>query len=349
MTRAAAHENEMKNASRSQPSAALPPPPRDPVMLHLHTRIEQFARLPPRVNVLILGETGVGKEELANVIHRASNRREGPFVVVNCGAIAESLFEREVFGHKKGAFTHATSDAPGYFELAQGGTLLLDEIGELPRALQCKLLRIVEDRRVFRVGDPKPRPLDVRIIAATNQDLEACVTQGTFRSDLYQRLKAIELHVPPLRARPDDIIPLAEYLLDDERRGFGLSKSVSLSRETIDCLLGYDYPGNVRELRHALSSAILQCSGEMILPEHLPRRMTDRGQMGSSAGKTGRRERQRAIESELILWALEQTAGNQTRAAKMIGMPLRTFVARLDRLGIPRPKKMTAHMRGPMT
>jgi DNA-binding NtrC family response regulator len=297
---------------------------------------------------LILGETGVGKEELANVIHGASDRSNRPFVVVNCAAIAESLFEREIFGHKKGSFTNATSDEPGYFEQANGGTLLLDEIGELPRNLQCKLLRIVEDRRAFRVGDPKPRPLDVRIIAATNQDLETCVGRGTFRSDLYHRLKAVELHVPSLRERPADIVPIAEYLLDDERRGFGLSKSVTLSPEAIDCLMGYDYPGNVREFRYALSTAILQCRGESIRPEHLPRRMTGNAQIGLEAEETCRRTRRRAIESERILWALEQTAGNQTRAARMIGMPLRTFVSRLDRLGIPRPKKMTAHARPPL-
>lgn len=322
------------------------PTPSDPAMLDLHVRIEQWAHLPPRANVLIFGETGVGKEVVARKIHRSSKRAQGPFIVVNCAAITESLFERELFGHKKGAYTDAKTDEAGFFEQADGGTLLLDEIGELPRALQAKLLRVVEERNVFRVGDPKPRPIDVRILAATNQHLETCVARGTFRSDLYHRLNAIEIEVPPLRLRPADIVPLAQTLLDEERRGYGLSTSFRLSPETVVCLQRYAYPGNVRELRHALASAILQCRDDVIRPEHLPPRMSGRCCASSEHGTMDRRSTRRAVEFERIRWALVQTAGNQTRAARLINMPLRTFVSRLDEIGIARPKKTVAHWRG---
>ncbi len=344
MLRAIAQKNGKNSAAPNQ-SPAAPPSPRDPVMIELHTCIANFAQHPPRFNVLILGETGAGKEELARAIHRASDRADKPFVVFNCAAIAEALFERELFGHKRGSFTGAIFDEPGYFERAEGGTLLLDEIGDLPRDMQCKLLRIVEERCVFRVGDTMPRPIDVRIIAATNKDLEACVDTGTFRADLYERINTVELKVPPLRERPADIIPLAEYLLAKEGRNLGISRSLILSPEVQEFLTAYDFPGNVRELKNALASAILQCRGDMILRDHLPRRMRDRARVGSACGKANGLARRDVIDSDRILWALQQTAGNQTRAARMIGMPLRTFVARLDRLGIPRPKKMLVHAR----
>lgn len=322
--------------------------PRDPVMIELHERIEYLAKLPPLANVLILGETGVGKEVLARTMHGMSNRAEKPFVVVNCAAIADSLFERELFGHKKGAYTDAKFDEPGYFEQADGGTLLLDELGELPRKLQAKLLRVVEEFKVFRVGDPKPRPIDVRIISATNQPLEDAVDQGSFRRDLYHRLAAVEIEIPPLRNRPADIPALAEFLLEEACRGFGLSTPRRLAPQTLDRLLRYEYPGNVRELRHALSSAILQCRDEVILPEHLPRRMGERYVVASEPPPLDRRSALRAVEFERIRWALVETAGNQTQAARLIDMPLRTFVSRLDELGIRRPKKMVAHARRPV-
>lgn len=334
---------------RQNNASSMPAPaPSDPVMRDLYARIEHWADLPPRANVLISGETGVGKEVVARAIHRLSKRARGPFVVVNCAAIAESLFERELFGHKKGAFTDAKTDEVGFFEQADGGTLLLDEIGELPKALQSKLLRVVEERLVFRVGDPKPRPIDVRIISATNRHLETCVANGTFRSDLFHRLNAIEIVVPPLRTRPADIIPLARYLLDEERRGLGLSSAFRLAPETIACLQQYVFPGNVRELRHALASAILQCRDEVIRPEHLPRRMNGRAIVSSGQATMDRRALRRAAEFEQIKWALGETGGNQTRAASLIGMPLRTFVTRLDRYGFRRPKKMDAHRQRPL-
>lgn len=337
----------MKKECQTNSPDSHGPSLRDVVMIDLYDRAMHIANLPPRANVLILGETGAGKEVLAKSIHRLSKRADAPFVIVNCAAIAESLFERELFGHKKGAYTDAKTDAPGYFEKAHGGTILLDEIGELPRAMQPKLLRVVEERSVCRVGDPTPRPTDVRIIAATNRNLESCVAQGTFRSDLYHRLNAIEVEIPPLRMRPTDILPLAEYLLDDERRGFGLSTAFRLSREAIECLLRYEYPGNVRELRYALSSAILQCRDDLIRPEHLPRRMTTRVIASSVRETMDRRSIRREAEFERIRWALVETGGNQTRAARLIDMPLRTFVSRLDALGIPRPKKNVLHTRRP--
>lgn len=311
----------------------------DPAMVSLYENIAYLATLPPCANILILGETGVGKEELTKTIHRLSRRSQGPFVAVNCPAIPESLIERELFGHVRGAFTDAKTGEPGYFEQANGGTILLDEIGELSLAMQVKLLRVVEERRVRRLGDSHSRPFDARIIAATNQNLEERVAHGTFRQDLYYRLSAIEINVPPLRMRPGDIVPLAEHLLDHVGREFGLSGQTQLSAEAMACLRRYEYPGNVRELRCAMLSALVQSRGNTIRPEHLPPRMTARNNTRMQHEHNDQRVRRRAADRERILWALGQTGGNQTRAARLIDMPLRTFVTRLDEMGIARPKK----------
>jgi DNA-binding NtrC family response regulator len=314
-------------------------------MIELNERIKHIASLPPRANVLIHGETGVGKEIMARSLHEMSTRSHKPFVVVNCAAIAESLFERELFGNKKGAYTDAKFDEIGYFERAEGGTILLDEIGELSRTLQAKLLRIVEENKVFRIGDPIPRDTDLRIIAATNQNLEMAVEKGSFRKDLYYRLAAVEIEIPALRRRPADIPVLAEFLLDEECRGYGLPAPIRLAPQTLEKLLQYEYPGNVRELRAALSFAILQCRGELILPEHLPRRMRARRVASLESLPTDSSSQRRVAEYERMTWALNETAGNQTRAAKLIHMPLRTFVSRLEAFGIARPKMTDAHER----
>lgn len=317
-------------------------PSRDPAMRELLARIDTLAHRSSLAKVLILGETGVGKEVLARRIHQASLRKHGSFVVANCAAITETLFEREFFGHKKGAFTGAITNEPGYFEMAHGGTLFLDELGDLPWILQAKLLRIIEDGQVKRLGDSIVRTVDVRIIAATNRNLEQDILHGAFRLDLFHRLNSVEIHVPPLRERRADIPALAEYLLAAQCTEHDFP-APRLSSETMECLLSYPYPGNVRELRQAILSAALQCPGDEIRPEHLPRRMLQGRQR--LAGESNAQKSRQATEYERIRWALNQTAGNQTRAAALLDMPLRTFVSRLKRHGIPGPKQRSAHER----
>jgi two-component system, NtrC family, response regulator AtoC len=347
MTREVMHDAEANNHRRNGASALALSELRDPAMVELRKQFQDIAPLAPRACVLILGETGVGKDVLAKELHYASPRRDKPLVVVNCVAVVESLFERELFGHKKGAFTDAKTDELGYFEQAQGGTLFLDEVGDLSLVHQPKLLRIIEDRLLYRVGDPRPRPIDVRIIAATNKDLHACVEQGTFRRDLYYRLSGFEIEIPPLRMRPEDIPLLAEWLVKDEQQWLGSSTPMRLSDEAMVCLQSYTFPGNVRELRHAMMSAITRCRGNVILPQHLPPQFNGRRATSMPDDPYGRVVIRRSGEIEQIKRALVENAGNQTRAARSIGMPLRTFVSRLDKYGISRPKKRDAHARRP--
>jgi DNA-binding NtrC family response regulator len=347
MIRDVIHDAEANNHCRRAADAFALPELRDPAMKELRQQVREIAQLAPRACVLISGETGVGKDVLAKELHHASPRADKPFVAVNCVAIAESLFERELFGHKKGSFTDAKTDEQGYFEQARGGTLFLDEIGDLSLVHQPKLLRIIEDRLLYRLGDPRSRPVDVRIIAATNKDLRTCVEQGTFRRDLYYRLSGIEIEIPPLRMRPDDIPVLADWLLKDEQQWLGSPRPMQLSHEAIACLQSYDFPGNVRELRHAMMSAITRCRGELILPHHLPAQLTRQRSSSMRDDPSGRVASRRAGELERIERALTENAGNQTRAARAIGMPLRTFVMRLDKYGIRRPKKSDAHARRP--
>jgi two-component system, NtrC family, response regulator AtoC len=317
----------------------------DPVMMRIHARIGKLAKMPPGTNVVIMGETGVGKEIAAKMLHDLSKQSRGKIITVNCAALPESMFERELFGHNKGAFTDATSDEPGLFEQAHGGTIFLDEIGDLPRNLQCKLLRVVEERRVRRLGSSVSRAIDVRIIAATNVDLEKAVENGSFRQDLYYRLCGVTLVIPPLRARAVDIPALAAHLLEEERQRLEWPMRLRLAPETVTCLQVYSFPGNVRELRYGLSAAILESEDEWIRPEHLPSRMRmDAKKMPPRSELHDARTQKRLVECERIRRALEQTAGNQTRAARLLGMPLRTFVARLDRHGFARPKKSAAHI-----
>ncbi len=339
MVRQAAAEIE-----KSKPPSRDVPVSRDPAMLDILARIDTLSHRSSHAKVLLLGESGVGKELLARRIHQTSLRRDEPFVPVNCAAIADTLFEREFFGHKRGAFTGAVIDEPGYFELAHRGTLFLDELGDLPIDMQAKLLRVIEDGHVRRLGDSAVRIVNVRIIAATNKHLEDDVERGSFRLDLFHRLNSVEMYVPALRERRADIPALAEYLLATQCAEHDLPVP-RMAPETLECLLDYHYPGNVRELRQALLSAVLQCSGDVVRPEHLPRRMVE-GRQGLARDTNSRRSKQ-AAERERICWALEKMAGNQTRAAKLLGMPLRTFVSRLVRYGIPRPKQRIAHERRP--
>ncbi len=274
--------------------------------------------------VLLTGESGVGKEVVALALHRESARAQGPYVALNCAAIPETLLESELFGHEKGAFTGATAVHKGMFEQAGGGTLLLDELGEMPAALQAKLLRVLEIRKVVRLGSTRERDADVRVIAATNRDLEADVQSGRFRQDLYFRLNVFPIHIPPLRERRGDILPLARHFLSI----LGSSPartSPTLSAASEAALLVYGWPGNVRELQNAVERATILADGEVLTPEHLglpP--ASDVGGVAQATQTTGGLTL-KDLEKRAIVAALEEVDGNRRKAAKRLGIALRTL------------------------
>jgi DNA-binding NtrC family response regulator len=275
--------------------------------------------------VLVTGESGTGKELVARAVHRASGRSE--ILAVNCGAIPDQLLESELFGHVKGAFTGAGSDKLGLFHAAHGGTLFLDEIGELPLALQPKLLRAIETGEVRRVGEVRSRRLDVRIVAATHRELEAEVEEGRFREDLYWRLRVLHLEIPPLRERPEDVPALVEgYLQRARARG-----RRSVSPEAMAVLADYDWPGNVRQLLNTLESVLVFTPGHEIGPDDLPPEI--RRATGNRAVVRSAAERELTLgelERDYIFEVLRRTGGNKTRAAEMLGLPRRTLYRRLD-------------------
>jgi two-component system, NtrC family, response regulator AtoC len=313
-------------------AAAAAPPRTGEAMRRVHALAEKAAA--GTINVLIIGETGVGKELLAETVHRASPRRGGPYVCLNCAALSETLLESELFGHERGAFTGAVQAKLGLLETAARGTLFLDEVGELPLSTQAKLLRVIETREVARLGSVRPRRIDVRFIAATNRDLEAEVARGAFRRDLYFRLNGITLSIPPLRARVDEIRPLTETFVRQVCRDLGRPPPM-VPPSILANLEAYAWPGNIRELKNVIERAVLLCEGPVLEPEHLPleRSLTESQKMTTSAAGIARSERDRIIN------ALAACAGNQSRAAKMLGIPRRTFVSKLDAYKIPRPKK----------
>jgi two-component system response regulator AtoC len=314
------------------------PAPRGEAMQKVHALAERAAA--GTINVLIAGETGVGKELLAETVHRASPRREGPYVCLNCAALSESLLESELFGHERGAFTGAVAAKPGLLETAAGGTLFLDEVGELPLATQAKLLRVIETREVTRLGSVRPRRIDVRFIAATNRELEAEVGRGSFRQDLYFRLNGITLTIPPLRTRVDEIPHLAELFARQICRDLGRAPPVLLP-PIIGLLETYAWPGNIRELKNVVERAVLLSMGPVIGREHLP--LDKLSPTTASPTPPPRVESTQKMsaptERDKIITALNACAGNQSRAAKLLGMPRRTFVNKLDAYQIPRPKK----------
>jgi DNA-binding NtrC family response regulator len=277
--------------------------------------------------VLISGESGVGKEVLADVIHAWSPRATGPFVKVNCAAIPENLLESELFGHEKGAFTGASAARVGRFEQASGGTLFLDEIGELSLPLQAKLLRAIQDGRIHRVGSNHETHVDLRVIAASNRNLEDEVKQGRFREDLFYRLNVIELVVPPLRDRPEDILLLANRFLEEFSRG-----RCRLSPAVNECLAHYHWPGNVRELRNVIERAALLARGELILPEQL----TERVRAGANTPRTSSAtlatgEKLEDQEKQVILTALKKHHYNRTETARALGISRRALLYKLQR------------------
>jgi two-component system response regulator AtoC len=284
------------------------------------------------INVLILGETGVGKEVLARRIHHQSVRAGKAFLAVNCAALSEALLESELFGHERGAFTGAGPARPGLLESAPGGSVFLDEIGELPPGLQAKLLRVVEARELTRVGGVRPRPIDVRFVAATNRDLEAEVARGAFRRDLYFRLNGMTLTIPPLRERAGDVPMLARLFARELGARDGRAPAPRIDGEAMALLVRHAWPGNVRELRNVIERALLLAPGGTITPEHLPaeRLAPLVPAVPPARGETGR---------EQVLAALAACAGNQSRAARALGISRKTLLARLDAYGVPRPRK----------
>ena len=282
---------------------------------------------PSSASVLITGETGAGKEIVARTIHKLSPRNSGPFVAINCSAIPESLMESEIFGHERGAFTGAAERRIGCFELADGGTLLLDEIGEMPPQTQAKLLRVLEDRKVRRLGSKTETAVDVRVVAATNKDPEQAVASGQMRQDLYFRLNVFHIHLPPLREHKDDIPALVEHMLRDINAKHG--KSVrGVGAEVMDIFMSHTWPGNIRELRNVLERATIMSEKDLISRASLPDefgRVAAKGPNDLSSIKFPIGTTVDAMERELILQTLHATGNNKTRAAELLAVSLKTL------------------------
>jgi two-component system response regulator HydG len=291
-------------------------------VIELATRIAPFES-----SVLITGESGVGKEVVARLIHSRSIRSKGLLLAINCGALPETLLDSELFGHKAGSFTGAVSDHAGLFEEAAGGTLLLDEIGEISHAMQVKLLRVLQEREIRRVGESRTRPINVRVLAATNRDLQAGIANGSFREDLYYRLRVVEVAIPPLRERREDILPLARFFVERFRTKLKLP-ALRLSPKSIDFLTNYPWPGNVRELENAIEHAAILSRDGRLTPDLFPRGIVHRAAgTPAAAGKRSLAE----VEKEHIQEILRQTGNNRRQAAAILGISTATLWRRLKR------------------
>jgi two-component system response regulator HydG len=285
---------------------------------------------PTESTVLIQGESGTGKEVVARYIHNLSNRVDGPFLSINCGALPENLLESELFGHVKGSFTGAVRDKQGLFAAARGGSFFLDEVGEMPPSLQVKLLRVLQEREAIPVGATEAIPVDVRIIAATNRDLEEEIRRGNFRSDLFYRLNVIALNLPPLRDRRDDLLLLLEAFLQNLAQENG-GEPKALSSEALDAVMVYEWPGNVRELENALEHAVVLSRGNLIEAGSLPERITKRRKEPLVAERSYRNPTLEVIERAYIMWVLQAEGGNKTRAAEVLGIDPSTLYRKLSR------------------
>ncbi len=313
---------------------------KSPAMQEIYAKIEQVAD--SRTTVLVTGESGTGKELVAKAVHYNSARRERPFVALNCAALPETLIESELFGHEKGSFTDATARRVGQFELAHTGTLFLDEIGDLSPATQAKLLRVLQEREFTRVGGVQSIKVDVRIVAATNKNLDEMVRKNQFREDLYYRINVIALYLPPLRERGEDIALLAKHFLakriEEEKRS-----PQEFTKDSLELISHYPWPGNVREMENIIEQAFIWSKGsDVITPEHLPNILRTDTRSTSLRDDTlaGRLSLEKAVmefEREIILDALKRTTYIQTHAAAMLGISRRMLKYRMDTLGISRP------------
>lgn len=310
-----------------------------PEMKRIFDTVKRLANF--NTTILISGESGTGKELLARAIHHNSPRRDKPFVAINCGAIPANLVESELFGHRKGSFTDAIRDKRGLFEEAHGGTIFLDEIGELPLHLQVKLLRVLQEQQIRRVGDEQNIDVDVRVLAATLRDLEADVKVGRFRDDLFYRLNVVSIKLPALRERPEDIPLLVEHFLSKLSRKLGISIT-QIESDALRSLIRYHWRGNVRELENCIERAMVLTDGDIInsdaLPEHLKGSIHElRGPEAVAEGTAlslSIKERTRSLEIELIQRALEKTGGNRTRAAKILEISHRALLYKLKEYGL---------------
>jgi len=310
-------------------------------MQQLRQMIAKVAR--SQAPVHICGDSGTGKELVARLIHDTGPRHDGPFVPVNCGAIPSELMESELFGHKKGSFTGAVADKEGLIRSAEGGTLFLDEVADLPLHMQVKLLRVIQEKSIRPVGETREMPVDVRVLSATHRKLDELVKAGKFREDLYYRINVIELRVPALRERLDDVPPLVDMLLDKIAGQIDVARP-QISDESMDKLLSYSYPGNVRELENILERAVTLCSDDRIEPEDIQLKpgqllsdlpeLAGRDVTVGEAGADGLEGQLESIQREAIVRALEQTRYNKTKAAELLGMTFRQLRYRVKKLGI---------------
>lgn len=314
---------------------------RDRQMQTLHLNLTRAAA--SDAHILLLGETGVGKEVFAQKIHRSSDRRKGPFLSINCSALVDSLLEAELFGYEAGAFTGASRAKPGLIESAHGGTLFLDEIGDMPPLHQAKLLRVIEEQQVLRVGSVEKRSVDVRFVSATNAEIQRCIKQGQFRADLFYRLAGITFNIPPLRKRRSEIVFLAEAFLEECARHHHRRPVPRLSDDAITALMQHNWPGNVRELRNVMNGLVVMCPHDFILPEHL--NLEEAAVLSIQSGDTVEpslprlRVRDTETERDLMQLALKRCGGNQTAAAALLGISRRTMVNRMQQYDFPRPRR----------
>ena len=335
----------LKGVAAAKPAETSELIGRSDVMRRMREMIQKVAR--SQAPVHIAGESGTGKELVARMIHESGPRSDGPFIAINCGAVPAELMESEFFGHKKGSFTGAVSDKPGLFETAEGGTLFLDEIADLPLNMQVKLLRVIQEKTIRRVGENTERHVDVRILSATHRDLASLVEEGSFREDLYYRINVIEIKVPPLRDRGDDILLLAHHILARTVAEAGLSQVPSMTPEARAALLDYHFPGNVRELENILERAYTLCTDDVIDVGDIQLRPAPEAEQASADAETEETDsvgdttltgslgvQLEDLERDAIIRALEQTKYNKTKAAELLGISFRALRYRIKKLNI---------------